>query len=885
MLDIKNDVKYYKKLYKFLIILWAMLLLTGIISPIYSQSANKCLDFDGVNDFVVIPDKSSLQLSSGISIEAWIYFSSAFSSHSSNNDLGLVNKGNYSLGLDFQSGKLVFELDDTSATSWTKSYEGSNEIIKSLIVYNGKLYAGQGNGSGDGDIFVYDGSTWSTSYDGSQENIESFEVYNGKLYAGQSKTTGYGDVLVFDGSTWDTSYYGSQEAIKSLAVYNGKLYAGQGNGPGDGDIFVYDGSTWDTTYNGAQKRITALAVYNGKLYAGQGNVSGTGDILVFDGSTWSTSYNGAQEVIKALCVFSGKLYAGQGSSTGDGDILVFNDTTWSVSYDGAQETIESLEVYNGKLYAGQGTGTGDGDILVLDDTTWNTSYNGNQEQILDLAEFDGKLYAGQGKDTLDGDVYVYGNSVVLESNKSSWSADSWYHIAATFDGSNMKIFVNGKEDASLTTSITIDTDSIPLWIGYDGSNSYFDAAIDEVRIWNIARDLTSIRDKMCCKLLGNETGLVGYWRIDEGSGTDILDETVNNNNGSLTNMASDDWGWSGAPVGDSSIYDYTGSIPSDFSVTLSNVDGDEFTATGNGGSFDGIHLLRTDETTLRTDATIPTNWNIDTLRFWSVFASGTNSTFSITYNYSGHPGITDESDLALAYRVNNSDDSWEDLAATLDEVANTLSKSSQSNSEYALGSKTGVNSLPIELVSFAAELGNNNVILTWETATEVNNYGFEVQRSMSNVQSQSWQLLGFIDGHGNSNSPKIYSFIDENVVARKYSYRLKQIDTDGQFEYSKIIEIDLGTVLNYELSQNYPNPFNPSTTIRFSVSESSLTNLSVYNSLGEKIEELVNEVKEPGIYTILFNAESTTGKLSSGTYFYRLQANDFTQIKKMILIK
>jgi hypothetical protein len=175
--------------------------------------------------------------------------------------------------------------------------------------------------------------------------------------------------------------------------------------------------------------------------------------------------------------------------------------------------------------------------------------------------------------------------------------------------------------------------------------------------------------------------------------------------------------------------------------------------------------------------------------------------------------------------------------------------------------------------------------LTWETATEVNNYGFEVQRSMSNVQSQSWQLLGFIDGHGNSNSPKICSFIDENVVARKYSYRLKQIDTDGQFEYSKIIEIDLGTVLNYELSQNYPNPFNPSTTIRFSVSESSLTNLSVYNSLGEKIEELVNEVKEPGIYTILFNAESTTGKLSSGTYFYRLQANDFTQIKKMILIK
>jgi hypothetical protein len=871
----------------FLILISCILILTSIISPIYSQSNNKCLDFDGVNDFVVIPNNNSLQLSNGISIEAWIYFPSAFSSYSSNHDLGLVNKGNYSLGLDFQSGKLVFALDDTAPTSWTKSYEGSNELIKSLISYNGKLYAGQGSSSADGDVFVYDGISWSTSYDGSQENIETFEVYNGKLYAGQSKNTGDGDVLVFDGSTWSTIYNGTQEAIKSLAVYNGKLYAGQGNGPGDGDILVYDGSTWSTSYDGAEKRITALAVYNGKLYAGQGNILGTGDVLVFDGSTWSISYDGTQEVIKSLSVFNGKLYAGQGSSTGDGDILVFDDTTWSVTYDGTQETIETLEVYNGKLYAGLGSGTGDGDILVFDDTTWNTSYNGTQEQILDLAEFDGKLYSSQGKDALDGDVYVYGNNVVLESNKSSWGADSWYHIAGTYDGSNMKIFVNGKEDASLTTSITIDTDSIPLWIGYDGSTSYFDAAIDEVRIWNFARDLTSIRENMCSKLIGNETGLVGYWRIDEGSGTAVMDETANDNNGTMINMASDDWGWSGAAIGDSSIYDYTGSIPSDFTVTLSDVDGNEFSVAGDAGSFDGIHIYRTDETTLRADATIPTNWIIDTVRYWGAFASGNNPTFSICYNYSGHPEFIDESDLALAYRLGYSDDSWEDLAAILNEGANILSKSSQFNSEYALGSKTGVNSFPVELVSFAAELGNNNVILTWETATEVNNYGFEVERQVCNGQStiSNWQTMGFVDGHGNSNSPKGYSFVDENVTKGQYSYRLKQLDTDGTFEYSKIIEINLGSVLNYELSQNYPNPFNPSTTIRFSVSESSLINLTVYNSLGEKIEELVNEVKEPGVHTIEFNGESTTGKLSSGTYFYRLQANDFTQIKKMILIK
>jgi hypothetical protein len=193
--------------------------------------------------------------------------------------------------------------------------------------------------------------------------------------------------------------------------------------------------------------------------------------------------------------------------------------------------------------------------------------------------------------------------------------------------------------------------------------------------------------------------------------------------------------------------------------------------------------------------------------------------------------------------------------------------------------------MPVELSSFSAVILENGIRLKWRTETEVNNYGFEVQRSTSNVQSHNWQLMGFIDGYGNSNSPKNYSFTDMSSLDGKYSYRLKQIDTDGKFEYSKIIEIDLGSPINFDLKQNYPNPFNPSTTIGFSVTESSFINLSVYNSVGEKIGELVNEVKEPGIHTVEFTAESSTGQLASGTYIYRLQANDYTQIKKMILIK
>jgi hypothetical protein len=186
--------------------------------------------------------------------------------------------------------------------------------------------------------------------------------------------------------------------------------------------------------------------------------------------------------------------------------------------------------------------------------------------------------------------------------------------------------------------------------------------------------------------------------------------------------------------------------------------------------------------------------------------------------------------------------------------------------------------LPVELSSFSAVVLDNGVKLNWRTGTEVSNYGFEILRQ---AQDDKWNVLGFVEGHGNSNSPKEYSFIDENVNVGKFSYRLKQIDTDGQFEYSKIIEVDLGSPAKFELSQNYPNPFNPTTTIRFSLLQSGYVKLAVYNLIGEKVAELVNGFKEAGIHTINFNAEN----LNSGLYIYKIESNGFVQSRKMTLIK
>jgi hypothetical protein len=191
--------------------------------------------------------------------------------------------------------------------------------------------------------------------------------------------------------------------------------------------------------------------------------------------------------------------------------------------------------------------------------------------------------------------------------------------------------------------------------------------------------------------------------------------------------------------------------------------------------------------------------------------------------------------------------------------------------------------LPVELTSFSALVIGKDVKLSWNTATEINNYGFEIER-MSIVKGQTsdeWQKIGFVNGNGNSNSPKSYSFMDDKVTTGKYSYRLKQIDNDGQYEYSKTIEVDLNGVKEFELSQNYPNPFNPSTTIRFNLREAENVKLTLYNILGQEIKSLLNEFKEAGVHSVNFNAS----ELNSGIYIYKIESGLFIQTRKMTLVK
>ncbi|MCW8806337.1 MAG: T9SS type A sorting domain-containing protein, partial [Ignavibacteriaceae bacterium] len=185
---------------------------------------------------------------------------------------------------------------------------------------------------------------------------------------------------------------------------------------------------------------------------------------------------------------------------------------------------------------------------------------------------------------------------------------------------------------------------------------------------------------------------------------------------------------------------------------------------------------------------------------------------------------------------------------------------------------------PVELVSFNAVVLNNDVHLKWTTETETNNSGFEIQRKQFN---KDWENTGFIEGHGSTTKEHNYSFTDKNVLPGDYQYKLKQIDYDGSFEYSDIVDVKISGPTEFSLEQNYPNPFNPSTTIKYTIPESGNVKLKVYDSLGEEVATLVDEFKDSGSYDIEFSANG----LSSGIYFYRLKTNNYDQIKKMILLK
>ena len=190
--------------------------------------------------------------------------------------------------------------------------------------------------------------------------------------------------------------------------------------------------------------------------------------------------------------------------------------------------------------------------------------------------------------------------------------------------------------------------------------------------------------------------------------------------------------------------------------------------------------------------------------------------------------------------------------------------------------------VPVELTSFTAKGSVNEVELSWITATETNNQGFEIQRD----DGKGFVPITFVKGFGTTTEAHAYSYIDKGLKVGTYSYRLKQVDLNGTFSYSDVIEAEVIAPAVFALEQNYPNPFNPTTNINYQLKVDSKVTLKIFDILGQEITTLVNENLEAGKHTAVFNAS----QLSSGVYMYKLEArgvdgSSFISVKKMLLTK
>ncbi len=254
----------------------------------------------------------------------------------------------------------------------------------------------------------------------------------------------------------------------------------------------------------------------------------------------------------------------------------------------------------------------------------------------------------------------------------------------------------------------------------------------------------------------------------------------------------------------------------------------------------------------------------------------------------------------IVYR--NTGSGWEYFAGPLDASGNPreVTVTVSGFSDWTIGSSSAP--LPVQLTDFSGKINKSKVELSWKTETEMNNYGFEIQRqnwdssavAEEGTQNAEFEKIGFVEGFGTSNSPKSYEFTDANPVFGELQYRLKQIDTDGAYAYySTIVKVSFGITsvdenglpTEYKLMQNYPNPFNPNTTIKFQLPSSGNVQLKVFDILGNEVIVLMDEYKTAGSYEVLFDANSTGNELTSGIYFYEITSEKFKKVRKMMLLK
>ena len=548
-------------------------------------------------------------------------------------------------GLNSASATLSAQVWSWNGSAWTRiagdyvnfswGFRGLRSV-EVLQVAGDYLYAGTGvSTAGNAMVWRFDGTTWtlvggqgvngSWAYD-AYESVLSMVSMGGNLYVGLGTNANDAEVWRWNGTSWtqiggdslNGGWGANFEEVSSLAAFEGNLYAGIGNSGNDAEVWRWNGATWtkiggDSINSGWLtnfERVTSLAVYDTKLLAGLGSSAGDAEVWQWNGSAWSkvggdgvnSSWNTVYEQVDSLMPFGNDIVAGLGTTAGEAEVWRWNGTTWtqiggdglnSGWIDGTYERVRTLVVYGGVLYAGLGNSTGDGEVWAYEDGSWtkiagnstNSSWGNSIEEVSSFSPYHGRLYAGVGNTAnADASVWAYGNNGFVQSTSSSFDT-AWHHIAATYDGSTMRLYIDGVLNNSLTTSITVGSNDADLLIGqgYAGREAgkpraRFEGSIDEVRLSSTARSSFTTSayetDPQTISLASNVRES-GVWHWDTFSDTQLPD------GGSITYRLSNDGG-STWLYWDGSQWSVSSSTAQANSQTIIDANIDEFPVTFSG---------------------------------------------------------------------------------------------------------------------------------------------------------------------------------------------------------------------------------------------------------------------------------------------------------------
>jgi hypothetical protein len=485
---------------------------------------------------------------------------------------------------------------------------------------------------------------------------------------------------------------------------------------------------------------------------------------------------------------------------------------------------------------------------------------------------------------------------------STTDAVKWNFLTGTYDGSNRKIYLNGVHMITYSQSGNISTNSNSLIIGNQpGYSERYKGQLDEISIWDKVLSQSEIKAMMHDDLDGNETDLVAYYKMSNGSGTSLTDNSSNSNTGTLTNMDNSDWVTSYAPIGDlgssyktdvEAIWSISGTSETDAS------DGLTMTVSGALSTVNFAVFGNNNTSSTSTSDIGAVGSTVRTGRIWQVDESGT-VTATIKIDMSDATGVSGNTGTASNYRLlyrsgTSGDFSSTATGSSISGDVVTFNSISLQDGYYALGAQSDA-SLPVELTSFELmSTREGGITLQWITESEINNLGFILDRrtpTMDWTQIANYITHQELQGQGSVSHQTIYTYTDNTVQENEtYDYRLADVDHDGNVEYhsTQLMGVSTSSTLpeQYVLHQNYPNPFNPITTLRYELPEASYVNVTIYDILGNMVNNLVDANQSSGYKTIQWNATNNQGQpVSAGVYLYKIQAGNFVDTNKMILLK